>query len=77
MAEFIECTSLSFQYDILGLVTVSYTVVHNRAAIVAYDSISAGGRIFSGYVTNASVNPIPKTSGWYETHVTLIATTSI
>jgi hypothetical protein len=75
MAEFIDCTSLSMSYNVMGLVTVSYTVVHNTYDIVAYDSVSAGGQTFTGYVMNASMNQIPHTEGWFETHVTLIATT--
>lgn len=75
MAEFIDCTSLSFSYNVMGIVTVSYTVVHNDFSFVTYNSISAGGQTFSGYVTNASLNQIPSTQGWFETHVTLLATT--
>jgi len=75
MPEFIDCTSLSMSYNVMGLVTVSYTVVHNSFNIVTYNSISAGGQTFTGYVMNASLNQIPNTEGWYETHVTLIATT--
>lgn len=75
MAEFIDCTSLSMSYNIMGIVTVSYTVVHNSFAFVTYDSISAGGQTFTGYVINASLNQIPNTEGWFETHVTLLATT--
>jgi len=76
MAAFIDCTSLNISYNVMGLVTVSYTVVHNTPSFITYDSISAGGQVFSGYVTNASLNPIANTDGWYETHATLIATTN-
>jgi hypothetical protein len=75
MAEFIDCTSLSVSYNIMGIATVSYTVVHNSFQFVTYNSISAGGQNFTGYVINASVNQIPNTEGWFETHVTLLATT--
>jgi hypothetical protein len=75
MTEFIDCTSLSISYDIMGYATVSYTVVHNSYNFVTYDSISAGGQNFRGYVTNASLNQIPQTEGWFETNVTLLATT--
>ncbi len=73
---FIECTSLSFQYNVLGLVTVSYTMVHDSQQITVVNSITAGGRTFKGYVMNASMNSIPNTAGWYETHVSMIATTN-
>lgn len=76
MANFIDCGSLSISYDIMGIATVSYTVVHDYPGFVTYDSISAGGQYFRGYVINASVNPIIGTDGWYETHVTLLSTTN-
>lgn len=77
MAEFIDCTSLSISYNVMGIVTVSYTVIHNTFEIITYDTITAGGQTFVGYVINASVNQIPGTENWYETHVTLLATTSV
>jgi hypothetical protein len=73
--DFIECTSLNLSYDVMGRVTVNYTVVHNYFEFVVYTSVSAGGQTFTGYIMNASVNAIPHTEGWYETHATLIATT--
>lgn len=76
MTEFIECTSLNISYNIMGLATVTYTVVHDTTGFVVYDTISAGGQTFVGYITNASMNQIPNTEGWYETHATLIATTN-
>ena len=75
MANFIECTSLNINYNIMGIATVSYTIVQDT-----YDtnnvttSITAGGQTFSGYITDISVAPIPRTN-WFEVHVTLIATT--
>jgi hypothetical protein len=77
MARFIECTSLSISYDILGVATVSYTVVTDTPGLEGqlYNQIIAGGQIFSGYITNANISPIPKTD-WYEIHATLIATTN-
>ena len=76
MPEFIDCTSLNISYNVMGIATVSYTVVHDSAQFVTYNSILAGGQTFTGYVVNASVNQIMNTSGWYETQVTLIATTN-
>ena len=75
MAEFIDCTSLNISYNVMGIATVSYTVVHNVFEFVAYETVSAADKTFSGYVMNASLNQIPNTEGWFETHVTLLATT--
>jgi hypothetical protein len=75
---FIECTSLNVSYDIMGLVTVSYTVVSNTPGIKVFYNVSTGGGngvSFSGFPTSISYNVIPNTT-WYETHVTLMAVTS-
>lgn len=74
--EFIECTSLNISYDKFGLATVTFTIVHNTPEFKVRKTITAGGQTFSGYVVNASLNRIPNTIGWYETHVTLITTTN-
>jgi len=76
MAEFIDCTSLSIAYNIMGIATVSYTIVSDTAGLKAYKSINAGGNNFHGYVVNISMNQIPGSAGWFENHVTLIATTN-
>lgn len=76
MTEFIDCTSLNLNYNVMGIVTVSYTVVHDTDNFVVYSSIDAGGQTFTGYVMNASLSQIPNTEGWFETNVTLVATTN-
>lgn len=74
MPNFIECTSLSVNYNMMGVVTVSYTIVQDTNDITnVKNSITAGGKTFSGYVSDISVNPIQRTN-WYDVHVTLIAT---
>ena len=77
MPDFIECTSLSIKYDIIGVATVTYTVVSDTPGMEGklYNQIIAGGRTFTGYITNANINPIPQTD-WYEIHATLISTTN-
>jgi hypothetical protein len=76
IVEFIECTSLNLSYNIMGIVTITYTVVSNEIGLKAYEVIEAGGKTFTGYVVSASGNRIPETSSWYETHITLISTTN-
>jgi hypothetical protein len=73
---FIDCTSLNISYDVMGIATVSYTVVHNTPSITVFKEISAGRQKFSGYIIDAYMSTIPKTDGWYETHATMIATTN-
>lgn len=72
---FIDCTTLSIVYDIMGLVTINYTMVSNQNGFQYQTDLTAGGRTFRGYVIDLTLNHIPNTDGWYETHVTLLATT--
>jgi len=72
---FIDCTSLSFSYNIMGIVTINYTMVHKDADYCYTTELSAGGQRFSGYVSDMSLTPVKDTLSWYETRVTLIATT--
>lgn len=71
---FIECTSLSLQYNVLGLVTISYTVVGRGKRFCYTNTIHAGGRTFEGYITSMTLNAIIG-SEWYETQVQMVATT--
>lgn len=75
MTEFIDCTSLSVSYNVMGIATVTFTIVHDSDDFKTRNTISAGGQTFKGYVISATLNRIPNTSRWYETHNTLIATT--
>lgn len=77
--QFIECTSLSISYDIMGIATVSYTIVFQTDGadppMIYAEPIDAGGRTYSGYLSSISINRIPETENWYESQVSLIATT--
>jgi hypothetical protein len=78
MPNFIECTSLSISYDVIGVATVTYTVVTDSPSLNQLsNSVSAGtpAVTFNGYITSASINPINGTE-WYEIHATLISTTN-
>jgi hypothetical protein len=75
----IECTSLSFSYDVYGNVTITYTTFFQSSGTPSFcytESITAGGQDFDGYVTSMSLNKIPETKDWYETHVTVITRTA-
>jgi hypothetical protein len=78
MAAFIDCTSLSISYDIMGIATISYVVVSDTSSMKAYpdsgNTLSWGGQTFEGYIAAISMQQIPNTS-WYENNVTLITTT--
>lgn len=76
---FMDCTSLSISYDIMGIATVSYILVSDHKTVYSYipgeNSIAAGGQTFRGYISSINFNQIPDTN-WYESHVTLVATTN-
>ena len=77
--EFIDCTSVSISYDVMGIATVNYTIVFQTdgsdPTFVYYNPVTYGGRVFTGYVNNMNINRIPETENWYECQVTLITTT--
>lgn len=73
--EFIDCTTLSISYDIMGVATVSYTLISNYPGIRYWHPIDAADQTFTGYVASIDMNPIVDTEGFNENHVTLITTT--
>lgn len=76
MASFIDCTSLNINFNVMGIATVTYTIVTDDPNFDQIEeTIHAGGKTFRGYATNISMNQIPNT-GWHEIHVTLITTTN-
>lgn len=77
LEQFNDCSSFSASYNVYGLVTVTYSIIHSSpdVSFITIDtSISTGGQTFSGYVTSLSTAQISGAS-WFETSVTLIATT--
>lgn len=81
MAQFIECTTLNINYNIMGIATVTYTIVSDSSDFPdesSMNSLTVGkpSTKFNGYVTDAYLNAIPNTVGWYETKVTLTAIAS-
>lgn len=75
LSGFIECTSLSLSYNVFGLVTVSFVVVHEEPVLHSQTSITVANQTFSGTMINAFLQPLPNTS-WFESHITLLALTS-
>lgn len=73
---FVNQPSFSVSYNIMGVATVTYSIIHSGASCGSISSsISAGGQSFSGYVTAVSTSNISGTN-WFETSVTLVATTN-
>jgi hypothetical protein len=79
MPDFIECTSVNISYDILGVATINYTIVTDTPGLEGklLNQIIVGtpSKTFTGYITNATMTPIPKTD-WFEINATLVSTTN-
>lgn len=62
--EFIDCATLSINYDELGTATVGFSVVASKAQPIntqAYTDLTFGGVQFTGFITNLTVRRIPGT----------------
>jgi hypothetical protein len=81
MADFIECGTVSINYNMMGIVTVNYTVITDSPSMsVVSNSLSYGGQTFSGYISDVSVQSLTNMvegsdENWYAMSVTLTATT--
>lgn len=79
MTEFIECESLNISYNIMGVASISYTIISDTDSPSISDSIRAGGITFDGVIMSVYTQPIAKTEyatngPWYSTSVTMVAT---
>jgi len=78
MPTFTECDSLSISYNIMGIATISYTLISTDFNASIYSSFEAGNTYFTGIVTNVYKQPIVNTElaedgPWYSINVTLVA----
>lgn len=66
-AEFIDCGSISIQYDATGRASVSFVVVTNKESLgKTYTSLEFGGVSFTGSLMSAVQKPIIGSGGWFE-----------
>lgn len=75
-SEFLDCSTLSINYDKLGLATLSFTIVAAQAQPVdpqAYTTQTFGGVTFTGHITALEIKRIPGTIV-YEHRYTVSAT---
>ncbi len=78
--EFIDCPTISIQYQQNGLATVSFTVVSTEqvpgvSPIRDYTQLTFGGIDFKGFITQLASSIIPaSTPSVFEHRFTLIAT---
>jgi len=65
--EFIDCSTISIQYDATGRASVSFTVVKNDDSTLRdYSSLFFGGVNFTGVIMSAVQRPILGGGGWVE-----------
>jgi hypothetical protein len=81
MTQFKECESISINYNIMGIATITYTIISSEAAPSISNTIRAGDVNFTGIIMNVYTQPIPKTENaiggyWYTTNVSMVATSN-
>jgi hypothetical protein len=66
--EFIDCGSLSLNYDATGRVSISLSIVKNSAGVDLdkYSNLTWGEVEFDTVVTNASQKALVGSINWYE-----------
>ncbi len=58
---FIDCSSITLNYNELGLVTINFAVISVTAQPETYTTLTFGGVEFTGFVTNLEVGRLPGT----------------
>ncbi len=67
--EFIDCSTISIQYDAMGRATISFVIVKNDTRLLSksYSSLSFGGVSFEECLVMSAVQrPIIGSGGWVE-----------
>lgn len=78
---FIECGTINVSYNIMGIATISYTIITSDVNFSGVsNSITVGNKTFSGVVMSANLQPLPQMtedSGtiYYSITVSMLATT--
>lgn len=64
--EFIDCASLSIQYDATGIASLSFVVLKNSMEDLTgtYTTLTAGGVDFEGVIMSKIQTPIIGSGGW-------------
>lgn len=77
MVEFIDCGTVSIQYDTTGRATISFVIVTDDDELSGkYTSLSFGGINFTGVIMSAVQKPIlgsgdGEGTAWFEWQMTL------
>ena len=67
MAEFVECASVSIQYDATGKASVSFNIIKdNNSEVTGYKNFNYGGVNFNGVVMKKEQQYIRGSGGWFQ-----------
>ena len=67
MAEFVECSSVSIQYDATGKASVSFNVIKDSSSeVTGHNSFSYGGVSFDGVVMKKEQQYIRGSGNWFQ-----------
>jgi hypothetical protein len=69
MVEFIDCPSLSVNYDVTGKVTASITIIKDDPGEITWNNYKDptwGGQSFDFIIMGATQSPIVGSNSWYE-----------
>jgi hypothetical protein len=60
--EFIDCGTISINYNIRGIASISFTVVSSDGQLSNdYTDLTFGGVNFKGFIRDVNISPIPGT----------------
>lgn len=58
---FIDCSSISINYDQMGLATINFVVISVNPEPSTYTELTFGGVTFTGFLTNIELRRMPGT----------------
>lgn len=76
LIEFIDYTTFSVNYDVMGTVTATFVVLRNTYGMPSskfLSTVAMSNVTLTGYVTSITINPIAKSAGWVECTISMIA----
>lgn len=74
--EFIDCSSLSINYNARGDVTLSFTIISDQGLLSNYNTLVFGGITYTGWITSVNISDLEFTQiQQYQTTVVATAST--
>lgn len=73
--EFIDCSSLSINYNARGDVTLSFTIISDQGLLSNYNTLVFGGITYTGWITSVNIADLEFTQV-QQYQVTMVAVAS-